>query len=736
MIKDERFYSHSYATPDQRILWEYTLRRTTTHYPLARRDPIFTPLFVSLGFSTAGIAGTTISAASIASAIATTALTFGLQMLMAPKPPKPEDGKAPKTQSVPYRMWCVGTNRLAGAFMLWETKGKTLYSVQAVAGHRITSFNRFWLHDDEVTLDVDGNTTQPDNKRYGNNVRIETRLGLPTETAYAEFVSAFSSENIWTNDHRGDGTASMSMRVTATSADKQAAKFPYGVPNVTAEVNGARCWDFRDSGQSPTDPETWTFTKNAAIVLAWHLCFNEFGERLDYTKAILPVLNMWKEEADICDEAVPLFGGGTEKRYECNGWDTAENSPKAALNAILAACDGHLVVRGDGARILTVGKFRESRCTTLTDADIIGHSLQYDVLFEDEINRLVPKFTYPQTDYATADTDYFEDTAAQLRAGRVLSEEAEYTWVQQWRQARRLAKREWLRIQQKVNGSVDVRLSGINSVYSRWVRMQTPLRIPKLNGKVVENRRSILALTRGGFSMDIKAHPDNIDDWNPATDEGRQPPVPPKPNLEDVVKPVISSVQAKSNGTSVYISVNIVDPEDESLTPVVQYRLTDDGSGVPSEWIPQEFTDATPALGYIKLNTSVVPSDKQIEIQVSYRTAKKRGDWSLSAYVTSTVDTTAPGTPTALDFTAPTFSARAANTTSPQGRTAYLTFKIGTTAQSFAAATLIDKLAASPGDVRYVQPASAAGATRRLWVQAENSSGLVSSTTYIDQAVP
>ncbi|KQS74208.1 hypothetical protein ASG25_01980 [Rhizobium sp. Leaf384] len=743
MIRDERFYSHSYATPDQRILWEHTLRRTTTLYPIARRDPIFTPLFVAMGL-TGTIAGTTITTASIASAIATTALTFGLQMLMVPKPPKPEDGKAPKTQAIPYRAWCVGTNRMAGAYMLWESLGNNLVAIQAIAGHPVSAYKRFWLHDDVVELaDLDAlGQRKPSGDPYRDNVYIFRRLGsesaaaLPYQSIIDRYAAKPASERLWTSQHLGFGQASVAMLARAAKAKDQQSRFPYGVPNLTAEVDGAKCWDFRNPAQSPTDPATWTFTKNSALILAWHLCFSEFGERLDYTKALLPTLDFWKEEADICDEAVPLFGGGTEKRYECNGWDTAENSPKAGLNAILATCDGHLVVRGDGARILTVGKFRESRCVTLTDADIIGHSIQYDVLFEDEINRLVPKFTYPEVDYATADTDYFEDIPAQLNAGRVLSEEAEYTWVQQWRQARRLGKREWLRIQQKVNGSIDVWNSGINAVYSRWVRLATPIRLPRLNGKIIENRRAVVALTKGGFSMDIKAHPDGIDVWDPATDEGKQPPVPPRQSKDNIPTPVINLVQSKANGSSVYIRVDIIDPADESLTPTVRYRLSDDGTGNPGEWVEQEYPDAVPAGGFTKMNTNVVPSNKLLDIQVAFMTSKKTGTWSLVAQVTSTVDSTAPAVAEALSWASPTFSARAANTTASQGRTAYLTFKIGTTAQTFAAATLINKLAAAPGDVRYVQPTPVAAATRRLWVQPENGSGVVGPTAFLDVTFP
>lgn len=647
MLRAPYYHGPSLFDPYHEHIWNYTLRRTTTHYPIARRDPIFTPLFSAV-FSAAGITAgaATTTLVSVASAIATTAVTMGLQMLLAPKPPKPEDGKAPKTQALPYRQWCVGRNRIAGAYMLWESKGKRLFSVQALAGHKISAVHGFWLHDDRVDLedlDVNGRTTFDDDDRYGDNVSIWWRNGLPTETAYSGITDYLAAEGIWTSDHRGDGQASVGMVCRSIDPAHQQERFPYGPPSVSVELDGAACWDFRDPLQDPDEPDTWTYTKNSARILAWHLCFSEFGERLDYRKALLPVLDLWKEEADICDERVARAGGGDEARYECSGWDTTENSPKVAQNAILASCDGHLVSRGDGARILTVGKFRESRCAILTDFDIVGHQVLYDVLFEDDTNRLIPKFTYPEIAYATADTDYFEDTDAQLEAGRVLAQEAEYTWVQQWRQARRLAIREWRRLRQKMRGSIDVNLCGINAVYHRWVRLDTPTRLPRLSGKIIENRRSVLAVTKGAFSMDFIQHPDNIDDWNPATDEGQQPPVPVVPNFEGVVTPVINLVQAKTNGQSVYIRVVIIDPDDDSLTPIVRYRVADaDGLGTPGAWVEQEFPDAVPSGGYVDLATNVVPSDKLLDVQVAFKVSNKRGDWSVTANITSTVDPVAP----------------------------------------------------------------------------------------------
>src|SRR5690606_806966 len=144
-------------------------------------------------------------------------------------------------------------------------------------------------------------------------------------------------------------------------------------------------------------------------------------------------------------------------------WGTTETDPRAVRNSILAACDGWTCERGDGATLLIVGKFRDELVGEVTDDDIAGYFLRNGVPFADDINRLVPKFTYPATDFTTTDTDFFEDQTEQMRAGRLLSQEADYGWVQQWQQARRLGWRDWKRSQQRKSGALELRLSGVNA---------------------------------------------------------------------------------------------------------------------------------------------------------------------------------------------------------------------------------------------------------------------------------
>jgi hypothetical protein len=611
-----------------------------THY-----DPIFTPIFTAIGFTgTITIGTATITTASLASAIATTAITIGAQLLMAPKPPKAQSGKQPLTQEIPYRVWAVGTCRLAGAMMFWEAKGSKLASVQAMCGHRIHQYRRFWLHDDAITQNSD-DTVQPlSDDRYGDGrIRIWSRLGASTETAYSGIVDIFGSEGLWTNNHRGDGQASLGMVCVNPKQKDFNKRFPYNAPKLTAEGDWALVWDWRDPTQSASDDSTWKHTRNSILILAWHIFFNPFGFHRDYQIGLLPVIDMWTEEADICDEDVPITEGGTEKRYECSGWDTTENSPKVGLNQALGTCDGWICERGDGAVLVVAGKFRESRCGVIDEQDITGQQMQYGVLFEDECNRLVAKITYPATDYTTADIDVLEDVAAQVIAGRVLAQEMQLPWVTQWRQGRRLQLREWRRRQMETAGSLDLRPSAINNVYNRWNRISSPNMLPELDGKIVENKRSLLALTKGGFSMDIARHPENIDDL-PSGYEGQQPPVPSAPNSAGVSTPVITNIAAISNGGSVYVRVTITDPDDDGLTPVVHWRFEDAGSGSPGTWSDDiQFPDATPAGGSIVLNTGALPTDQTLEFEAAFINGKGNySEWSPAEDIRTTVDPVMP----------------------------------------------------------------------------------------------
>lgn len=634
---------------------------TSSLYAPELCDPIFTPIFTAiLGSGGFTLFGTTITYASIATAIATTALTFGLQLLLM-KPPKPDKARLPLVQALSPRFWGIGRTRMSGSFWCWEAKGKYILSVQGVCAHPIKSYNSFMLHDDPVTLtgdpaSLDGAyvNTQAKGRYGGGRIRIYTRLGAVPETPYTRIVDLLGAEDIWTNDHRGDGQASIAMRaVKADKPENQRKAFPYGAPAISAIGDWALVWDFRDPAQHPEDPSTWQWSRNPVVQLCWHECFSDFGAKRDFRRAILPVLDMWKEEADVCDEPIERAAGGTEPRYQCDGQGTADLDPKVGRNAILAAMDGWTCDRGDGALLIVAGKYRDKYCATLTDEDIVAHNIDYDVLPEDEVNKVVPKFNYPATDYTETDTDAWVDEEAVLVAGRELSRDMELDFVTEWRQARRLGKRQFARLRTKVSGQLDCRLTGINAVYMPWIRLSTPKRMPRLDGMLLSNRRATINLLRGGFTIDVTGMPEDIDAWNPATDEGMVPPIPPRPEVEETPVPDIDSVTARVSGKSVYLRIALVDPTDETLIPVISWRVKDAGGGVPGAYVQSDHPGLTPSGGLILVDTGAVPADNTLQVRAAYReTNGTLGEFTTPLIdVVTSIDTVAPVALTSFDIT-------------------------------------------------------------------------------------
>lgn len=607
-----------------------------------QEDPIFLPLFTAiLGGGGFTLFGATITYAGIASAIATTALVAGISYLLSPKPPKPEDARLPLTQAIPARFWIIGEVRLAGAMVLWESRGHTLFSVQALAGHQIDGFVRFYLSDDRVTRT--GTLVNYIGDRYGEAVVIEERAGSVPGVPIAHAVTYLGGDS-WTNDHRGDDQAYVYMAVTAPSQKKFMKRFPSGRPTLTAHVRGARLWDPRDEAQDPEDPTTWVFSKNSVLCLLWHECFNPFGTKRDYTRAILPVIDMWMEEADVCDEDVEKATGGTEKRYECNGFDSAARDPKAGTNAILATMDGWMADRGDGALLVVAGKVREKYIIEITDADILGRDISNDVLFDEEVNRVIPKFTYPETDFTSSDTDFWQDDEAVAIAGRVLPQDFDYLFVQQWRQARRLGRRDYLRLREKISGQIDLRFTAINAVYVPWIRVNAPIMMPSLTGKLINNRRAMMNVGLGTFQMTFMAMPTDIDDWVPATHEGTAPPIPFKPAIDEIPQAEIyTAVGVVANG-SIYFTVKVVDPVRLDLYPGLRLRTAAVGATPAGEWIEQRYDEAVGSGGYYTLNTPNVPNDALIDIQAFFVGANgASGPGSTIVQRSAIVDPVAPG---------------------------------------------------------------------------------------------
>lgn len=704
----------------------------------AHADPIFTPLFTTLltsaGVSATAVAFGTTTWVALLSGIATVALGLGLAMLLTPKPPKPEDGQVAVQQPVSPQIYGYGRARIAGAIVFKETNGSRLFHVSALTGHTIIGFVSWWLNDDQVTLAADGLVSVAGSDgRYGTSVWLHGRVGNAPEAPYWPLID--SMPGYWTTAHRGDHCASLLLICGGVQSKEFAKVYPYGPPQPSAVIDLIRVYDPRVPGQVWNDPGTWTTSgyDNPALALLHFECFSDYGMHRDFATAVLPVLSEWIAEANICDEQVPLRAGGTEPRYRLGGWTTTEQSdPRGTRVQILQACDGWFVERGDGTIILRVGKYR-APTVELTDDDIAGWSWQSGLSNDDRGEWLVAKYTSPANGYSTVDTDGTALDNGPIALGQNRTINLDLPWVQSTGQASRLKKREAIRYAETVRGQLELRLSALNALYERWVKVSDTCSVPRLRGRVIENRRPVIALMDGKSTLDFIGSGPQIDDYDPTVDESAPPSVPTRPSQTGAPVPANVAAVAEEVGTSgsvqIYIDVSFDAPQTGSddrtdLSYDVQWRLVG-----ASSWDHVLVSDIVISAHRITISTSLVAAGSSYEVRVaSVSGGGAYSAWSTVVPVSTATASVAPASPVSLSVSTVSGHPRVAWTAPNSPNVSKCRVWRAPAGGTFTLATSVSgALTATANQAMTWDDAAAGSGTWLYWVTAENSAATASS---------
>ncbi|QDV34893.1 phage tail protein [Tautonia plasticadhaerens] len=161
-------------------------------------------------------------------------------------------------------------------------------------------------------------------------VRVSKHNGAANQTADT-YLMAEAPE--WTADHRLQGIAYAYLRF-----EFNADVFPTGIPNVSFLVKGKKLYDPR------TGVTSWSDN--------WALCVRDYLYA-DYGFNCQPdEINdsYFIAAANIADEPVNLYAGGTQARYTCNGVVDTATAPLENLSSLLTA--------GAGAVTYVQGQFR------------------------------------------------------------------------------------------------------------------------------------------------------------------------------------------------------------------------------------------------------------------------------------------------------------------------------------------------------------------------------------------
>lgn len=561
----------------------------------------------AVGVSASTAVGVAAFAAKAAYVLTTVAAYAAFAVASRPDLPSPERGKTAYKAPVPPRQSGYGRVRLSGPYMLYEASGNTAYDVIALHDGKISQVHQVYLNDDPVVLGEGGfvpNDLFPDGRYGGDHITFETRLGLPTETAYADVVEGLPG--IWTEDHRGDGIASIKLVCTSGNPKYHLKYYPNGlpVPSVVADLQAA--YDPREAGHDPDDETTWAWSDNPALCLMHYMTHPERGMGLDYARRFLPAVDSWSGAADVNDEAVALKAGGTEKRYRCGGLYQHANHPADVILTLLSTMDGWMSQRPDGAFVLRSGKY-EAPTVTFTAEHVVDYSFQRFVPDEDAVNELVVTFNSPAHDYTEVEADPWRDEADIAARGRVRSQQLPMTWVQSHAQARRLAKRQMSRFQAAVRGQVRTNLYGLNGLGERYLRLQIP-EITVLADVVVEVVKVEIDLASLSVVFDWIAADPAIDAWDPATEEGTDPGAKERAVSDAIPVPVVTAVQLVA-GPQVRVFMQRVR---DDLTVAVRWRAY--GETNWTETSPKA-PDSVSLISAI--HSGVVPGGTTVEVQVA-----------------------------------------------------------------------------------------------------------------------
>lgn len=638
-----------------------------------------------------------------------------LQSLFVQKPsvPKPEDGSYNLKQNVPSDPIILGRAKKGGDYLGLEESGGTAYHEICHAAHRIQGYVQHYLHDDPVTVGSDGVVAAIGKKYRSSTVSIKTRLGLNAETAFADLVSTFPT--IYTTAHRGDGLARVLMSVKTVDSEDYLSVFPNQMPVHTAVIDGALVYDPRDGTQNVNDKDSYKFATNLALLRLHHLT-NPWGGKLGKADMYMPE---WSHAADVSDQTVINRAGANEPRYHGGLWFRANNDQIQVGRLLDQAGEMVVYERTDGLVGVHAGEYVPP--VIRLDGDSIL-SLSYKANKSEAATVLAVRgrYTDPNQTYATVDAaivgnPYLSDDDTERTKtvdNQVIQSHNHCQRIQTITEIRANAPR--VSILANYEEASDV------GQY-RFVRVHYP---PKLKEAIIEiTSTPKLSLANMTVEFSGIVVPETLYDFTASTDEGLPPTVPIRLVSTGVPLPtdfnVVIMTDNLGGGNKAAYALATWTPAANSLRYEFEWQPTAGSSQVPNSLVAKS--------GEVSARSSYLADGTNYRFRLRAWSNGVPSDWT--SYITRDVvaDSTVPAQP--MDMQAPkTGTTIAPSARSANDNTRYLVFKRGTTAQSFAAATLLGRYLVGPNQVIQLGADSPGNGTWKYWCGSENGSGVPSAT--------
>ncbi|TCU34174.1 hypothetical protein [Rhizobium azibense] len=666
-------------------------------------------------------------------ALALGGLAFGAQALQSlfvqkPSVPRPDDGSYNLKQSVPSLSYVLGTTKKGGDYVFLEEHRGTAYHIIVWAGHRIQGYVQHYLHDDRVTLDGSGDVTSP--SHYDEKVRILTKLGLNAETAYADIVARFPT--IWNNNCRGDGLASVLMRVLTVDSEDYLDTFPNQMPEHSVVGNGALLYDPRkDSTQGGSgshrynNPSTWEFSKNIALMRLWHLC-HPVGGKMAYENMYLPD---WINAATVCDQNVTNRTGGTEKRYNGGFWFRASNDPIEVGRVMDEAAEMVVYERADGKIGVHAGEYV---APDITLTAINTYSIRVDKNKRRSATVLGVRGRYVNTakDYITEDAAIYGDPYGDIDDNTERTKTFENALIQSHNHCQRKQKLVYIRANaRKVSVVADYTADDVRKVpYRRFVTVHYPSR--GLTNATIEITSSVsidlrnMRVSFSGILVDSTLY-----DFDAATEEGVPgESVEPLPD-EGVPEPVdfAATIQTEvvSGGATAAFILATWDFEADTLTYELEYDRTSGSTGVQ-----QAFSNA----GDTQVRSGYLVDGEEYKCRLRAYGGGSKSNWTDYILLTATADPVSPGPVTSVSVDVSTPGEATFQWTAPNSSNYYACRVYINTVNNLGTATLVATEYGPPSAVDARTATSLSPNNYYGWLVAINPSGKPSNPADNDVA--
>lgn len=322
----------------------------------------------------------------------------------------------------------------------------------------------------------------------------------------------------------------------------------------------------------------------------------------------------------------------TESRYRGCVAHKHTDAHKDVTSALLACYDGWVSPRADGALVVYSGRYYEPTVEIGPD-EIISYSLQDGVDEENAVNQIAVSYISANHDYKVVETDPWSDDANIAARGKVLPDTLSVQ-MPSHAQGRRLAKRSYVRRMAAKRGTISTNYLGRGAIGQRFIRLRIEEAGTTFLSAPVEILKLVRNISTGGVTFEFVLADPNVDNWDPATEEGNPAPVGNRVAPAPLAIPVITDAETVIDAGSLRIALTVDAPDRGDLTWYAHWRI--DGSSV---WGPVEAYSDIDGGSSVVLHSSIVPADSLVEIQVYYSIGDGRfSDWSAS----EVVDTTPP----------------------------------------------------------------------------------------------